>query len=143
MSQEFERIVLEKLNNIEGTLNEHTDILNEHTKTLSEHKDILNEHTEQFKKVREDIYHANNKIIKIESILEEMDLVIEYNTETIKNYKKENTKKVDLLLKAYEQQDSKLNMNKHLISAIKSNNFQNELRISTLEDQIKNITNIA
>lgn len=136
MSQEFERIVLEKLNNIEGTLNEHTDILNEHTKTL-------NEHTEQFKEVRKDIYHANNKIIKIGSILEEMDLVIEYNTETIKNYKKENTKKIDLLLKAYEQQDSKLNINKHLISAIKSNNFQNEFRISALEDKIKSITNIA
>ena len=45
MSQEFEKIVLEKLNKIEGTLDQHTDILNEHTKTLDEH-------TEEFKKVK-------------------------------------------------------------------------------------------
>lgn len=150
MSQEFERIVLEKLNNIEGTLNEHTGILNEHTEVLNEHTDILNEHTktlnehtEQFKKVRKDIYDANNKIIKIGTYLKEMDLVIEYNTESIKKYNKENAKRIDLSLKAYEQLDSKLNMSKHLINAIKSNNYENELRISALEDQIKSISNIA
>ena len=146
MSKEFEKKVLEKLDNFEGrfdkiekTLNEHTNILNEHTNTLNEHTNILNEHTEQFKKVRKDIYDVNNKIIKNGEYLKEMDLVIEYNTKYIKKYHEENTRKINLSLKAYEQLNSKVDMSKCVISALKSKNFENEVRINELEDQIKNM----
>ena len=84
MSQEFEKTVLEKLKTMDEKLDKHTEILNEHTKVLNEHTELLNEHTEQFEKVRKDIYEANNKIIKNGEYLKEMDLVIQYNTESIK-----------------------------------------------------------
>ena len=157
MPQEFEKKVLEKLDNFEGrfdriekTLDEHTEILNEHTdefkkvnKILDEHTEILNEHTEQFEKVRKDIYELNNKVIKNGGYLKEMDLVIEYNTETIKKYNQENTKKIDLSLKAYEQLNSKVDMSKCLISVLKSKNFENEIRINDLEDKMKKISMTA
>ena len=127
MSQEFEKKVLEKLDNFEGrfdkiektlddhteefkkvnkVLGEHTEILNEHTKTLNEHTEILNEHTnilnehtEQFKRVRKDIYDAKNKIIKNGEYLKEIDLVVEYNTKSIKKYSEEDAKKLIYHLK--------------------------------------------
>lgn len=137
MSQEFEKTVLEKLNNFEGrfdriekTLYEHTEILNDHTKTL-------NEHTEQFQKVRKDIYETNNKVIKNGIKMDEMELVIEYNTETIKKFNQENRKRIDIALKACEKLKGDFEFNKCSVMAFKSKNFENEIRISALEDAIK------
>ena len=157
MSQEFEKKVLEKLDNFQGRfdkiekiLDEHTEefkkvnkVLNEHTNILNEHTEILNEHTEQFKKVRKDIYDVNNKIIKIREYLKETDLVVQYNTQTIEKYNEQNAKKIDIALKAYEQLNTKVKVNECMISNLKSKNFQNEVRINSLEDQIKNISMIA
>ena len=171
MSQEFEKKVLEKLDNFEGrfdrienTLEKNSEILNDHTeefkkvnkvlddhteefkkvnKVLNDHTSILNEHTEQFKKVRKDIYDINNKIIKNSQYLKEIDLVLEYNTKSIKKYNEENARKIDLSLKAYEQLNTKVKVNECMISNLKSKNFQNEIRINALEDQIKNISMIA
>ena len=136
MSQEFEKKVLEKLDNFEGRFDKIE-------KTLDEHTEILNDHTEQFKKVRKDIYDVNNKVIKNGEYLKEMDLVIEYNTQTIKKYNEENAKKIDIALKAYEQLNTKVKVNEGMISNLKSKNFQNEVRINALEDQIKNISMTA
>lgn len=89
MSQEFEKIVLEKLNKIEGTLDQHTDILNEHTKTLKDHTEefkrvnkVLDEHTEEFKKVNK-VLDEHTKLIK------ENTIAIENNTKLIKNNSRE------------------------------------------------------
>ena len=62
-----------------------------------------------------------------------------YNTQTIKQYNEENVKKIDIGLKAYEQLNTKVKVNEIIISNLKSKNFQNEVRINALEDQIKNI----
>ena len=147
MSQEFEKVVLEKLNNIDKKLDEHTDILNEHTgilnehtEVLNEHTGILNEHTEQFKNVLKDIYEINNKLIKCVERMEDIEEVVKYNTQTIKEYNKQNTKKIDVLLKVYEQLNVKVKANDCLISNLKSKDFQNDIRISALEDQIKDIS---
>ena len=130
MSQEFEKIVLEKLDKIDATLNEHTGILSEHTKTL-------NEHTEQFKIVRKDIYEINNKIIKSLEKMEEIEEVVEFNTQYIKKYNEENVKKIDVTFKAYEQLNTRVRMNECMISNLKSKNFENDVRITALEDTIK------
>ena len=164
MSQEFEKIVLEKLNTMDKkldehtdilkahtetlnehtrilnehteTLNEHTVILNEHTETLNENTVILNEHTEQFEKVRKDIYQINNKIITSAQKMEDIEEVVEYNTQLIKKYNEENSKKIDISLKAYEQLNAKVKMNECMISNLKSKDFQNDIRITSLEDQV-------
>lgn len=130
MSQEFEKVVLEKLNIMDKKLDAHTKVLGEHTK-------ILDEHTQQFKKVRKDIYNINNNIIKSAGKIEEIEEVVEYNTQTIKKFNEENAKKIDVSLKAYEQLNSKVEMTKCLISVLKSKNFENEVRITALEDAIK------
>lgn len=151
MSQEFEKIVLEKLNTMDKKLDEHTEILNEHTgilnehteefkkvnKVLDEHTVILNEHTEQFKKVRKDIYEINNKIIKSAEKMEEIEEVVKYNTKSIKKYNEENVKKIDVSLKAYEQLNGRVKTNEFMISNLKSKDFQNNIRITALEDAIK------
>lgn len=137
MSQEFEKIVLEKLDNFEGRFDKIENTLDEHTKILNEHKEILNEHTEQFKMVRKDIYEINNKIIKSAEKMQEIEEVVEYNTKTIKKYNEENAKKIDVSLKAYEQLNSRVDMSKCLISVLKSKNFENDVRITALEDAIK------
>lgn len=108
MSQEFEKKVLEKLDNFEGrfdriekTLEEHTGILNGHTeefkkvnKILDGHTKILNNHTEQLKIVRKDIYKINNNLIKTAQKMEEIEYVVEYNTQTIKKFKEDSSKKL-------------------------------------------------
>jgi len=158
MSKEFEKILLEKLDRIDSTLNEHTGILNEHTKTLNEHTGILNEHTktlnehtgilnehtktlnehtEQFKMVRKDIYEINNKIIKSLEKMEEIEDVVEFNTQTIKKYHEESAIKFDVTFKACEQLNSKVDMTKCLVNVLKSKNYENEVRITALEDTIK------
>lgn len=137
MSQEFEKIVLEKLNTMDKKLDEHTEILNEHTRTLNEHTEILNEHTEQFKKVRKDIYDINNKIIKNTDEISALTEVVRYNTETIKKINKDYGKKIDISLSAYEQLNDKVKTNEFMISNLKSKDFQNDIRISALEDIIK------
>lgn len=137
MSQEFEKIVLEKLNTMDKKLDEHTEMLNEHTKTLNEHTEILNEHTEQFKKVRKDIYDINNKIIKNTDEISALTEVVRYNTETIKKFNKDYGKKIDISLSAYEQLNDKVKTNEFMISNLKSKDFQNDIRISALEDIIK------
>lgn len=68
-----------------------------------------------------------------------MDLVIEYNTKYIKKCNEENNKRIDLSFKSYEQLNSKIDMSKCVISALRSKNFENEVRINELEDQIKNM----
>ena len=137
MSQEFEKIVLEKLNTMDKKLDEHKEILNEHTEILNEHKGILNEHTEQFKKVRKDIYDINNKIIKNIDEISDLTEVVRYNTETIKKFNKDYIKKIDISLSAYEQLNSRVKTNEFMISNLKSKDFQNDIRISALEDSIK------
>ena len=136
MSQEFEKIVLEKLNAMDKKLDEHTEILNAHT-------EMLNEHTEQFKKVRKDIYEINNKIIKSANEISDLTEVVEYNTKAIEKANKDYERKLDVSLKAYEQLNTKVKVNECMISNLKSKNFQNEIRINALEDQIKNISMIA
>lgn len=137
MSQEFEKIVLEKLNTMDKKLDEHTEILNEHSEILNEHTEILNEHTEQFKKVRKDIYDMNNKIIKNTDEISALAEVVRYNTETIKKFNKDYGKKIDISLSAYEQLNDKVKTNEFMISNLKSKEFQNDIRISALEDAIK------
>lgn len=137
MSQEFEKIVLEKLNTMDKKLDEHTEILNEHKGILNEHTEILNEHTEQFKKVRKDIYDMNNKIIKNTDEISALTEVVRYNTETIKKFNKDYGKKIDISLSAYEQLNDKVKTNEFMISNLKSKDFQNDIRISALEDIIK------
>ena len=137
MSQEFEKIVLEKLNTMDKKLDEHTEILNEHSEILNEHTEILNEHTEQFKKVRKDIYDMNNKIIKNTDEISALAEVVRYNTETIKKFNKDYGKKIDISLSAYEQLNDKVKTNEFMISNLKSKDFQNDIRISALEDSIK------
>ena len=137
MSQEFEKIVLEKLNTMDKKLDEHTEILNEHSEILNEHTEILNEHTEQFKKVRKDIYDMNNKIIKNTDEISALAEVVRYNTETIKKFNKDYGKKIDISLSAYEQLNDKVKTNEFMISNLKSKEFQNDIRISALEDTIK------
>ena len=137
MSQEFEKIVLEKLNTMDKKLDEHTEILNEHTEILNEHKGILNDHTEQFKKVHKDIYDINNKIIKNIDEISDLTEVVRYNTETIKKFNKDYIKKIDISLSAYEQLNSRVKNNEFMISNLKSKDFQNDIRISALEDSIK------
>lgn len=130
MSQEFEKIVLEKLENFEGRFDKIE-------KTLDEHTEILNEHTEQFKKVRKDIYDINNKIIKNIDEISDLTEVVRYNTETIKKFNKDYIKKIDISLSAYEQLNSRVKTNEFMISNLKSKDFQNDIRISALEDSIK------
>ena len=130
MSQEFEKIVLEKLENFEGRFDKIE-------KTLDEHTEILNEHTEQFKKVRKDIYDINNKIIKNIDEISDLTEVVRYNTETIKKFNKDYIKKIDISLSAYEQLNSRVKNNEFMISNLKSKDFQNDIRISALEDSIK------
>lgn len=137
MSQEFEKIVLEKLNTMDKKLDEHKVILNEHTEILNEHKGILNEHTEQFKKIRKDIYDINNKIIKNTDEISALTEVVRYNMETIKKFNKDYGKKIDISLSAYEQLNDKVKTNEFMISNLKSKEFQNDIRISALEDTIK------
>ena len=143
MSQEFEKIVLEKLHSMDEKLdkhteilNEHTEVLNEHTKVLNEHTELLNEHTEQFKKVRRDIYQINNQLIKSAQKMEDIEEVVEYNTQIIEKYNEENSKKIDISLKAYEQLGAKVKINECMISNLKSKDFQKDI----IEDQIKNIS---
>ena len=130
MSQEFEKIVLEKLENFEGRFDKIE-------KTLDEHTEILNEHTEQFKKVRKDIYDINNKIIKNIDEISDLTEVVRYNTKTIKKFNKDYIKKIDISLSAYEQLNSRVKNNEFMISNLKSKDFQNDIRISALEDSIK------
>lgn len=151
MSQEFEKEVLKKLNSIDRKLDEHTEILNEHTETLKGHTEILNEHTEtlkghteilnehtvQFKKIGKDIYEINNKIIKGIENMKELEKVVEFNTKTIKKINEENGKKIDISLKAYQHLNGKVEMNKCLITVLESKNFENDVRITALEDTIK------
>lgn len=157
MSQEFEKIVLEKLNTMDkklddhtgilkehsGILKDHTEILKDHTEVLKDHTELLNEHTEQFKKVRKDIYQINNQLIKNVQKMEDLEEVVEYNTQAIKKFNEENSKKIDISLKAYEQLSAKVKINECMISNLKSKDFQKDIRISELEDQIKNISMTA
>lgn len=55
MSQEFEKIVLEKLNKMDEKLDEHTKILNEHSELLNEHTKVLKEHSKKIAKNSEEI----------------------------------------------------------------------------------------
>lgn len=150
MSQEFEKIVLEKLNTMDkklddhtGLLKEHSGLLKEHTEVLKEHTELLNEHTEQFKKVRKDIYQINNQLIKNAQKMEDIEEVVEYNTQAIKKFNEENSKKIDISLKAYEQLSAKVKINECMISNLKSKDFQKDIRITALEDKIKNISMTA
>lgn len=61
--------------------------------------------------------------------MEGIEEVVEYNTQTIKKYNEENSKKVDISLKAYEQLNTKVKMNECMISNLKSKNFENEVRL--------------
>ena len=140
MSQEFEKIVLEKLHSMDEKLDKHTEILNEHTEVLNEHTKVLKEHTEQIKKVRRDIYQINKQLIKSAQKMEDIEEVVEYNTQIIEKYNEENSKKIDISLKAYEQLCAKVKINECMISNLKSKDFQKDIRITALEDQIKNIS---
>ena len=137
MSQEFEKKVLEKLDNFEGRFDKIEKTLDEHTGLLNEHTKILNDHTEQFKMVCKDIYEIKNRLIKGEEYMKEIEEVVEFNKQYIKKYHEENSKKIDVSLKAYEQLNSKVGMNKCLIDTLKSKNFENDVRITALEDAIK------
>lgn len=123
MSQEFEKIVLEKLDRIETT--------------LDEHKDILKQHTEQFKQVRKDIYQINNKIIKNAEKMKDMEEVIIYNTQTIKEYNEKNAKEIDISLKAYKQLNDKVEIDRGAISNLMYEDFKKNFRITSLEEAIK------
>lgn len=136
MSQEFEKIVLEKLNTMDKKLDEHTGILNEHT-------DILNEHSDQFKGIHKDIYDINNKIIKNTDEISDLAEVVRYNTETIKKFNKDYGKKIGISLSAYEQLSGKVKTNEFMISNLKSKDFQNDIRISALEDKVEQISMTA
>ena len=52
-------------------------------------------------------------------------------------------KKLDISLKAYEQLNGKVKTNEFMISNLKSKDFQNDIRISTLEDKIKQLSMTA
>ena len=136
MSQEFEKIVLKKLNTMDKKLDEHTGILNEHT-------DILNEHSDQFKGIHKDIYDINNKIIKNTDEISDLAEVVRYNTETIKKFNKDYGKKIGISLSAYEQLSGKVKTNEFMISNLKSKDFQNDIRISALEDKVEQISMTA
>lgn len=75
MSQEFERKVLEKLDKIDLTLDEHTAEFKKVNK-------VLDEHTAEFKKVNK-VLDEHTKLIK------ENTIAIENNTKLIKNNSKE------------------------------------------------------
>ena len=144
MSQEFEKIVLEKLSAIDQKLDEHTEefkkvnkVLDEHTEEFKKVNKVLDDHTKQFKMVRKDIYEMNNKIIKSLEKMEEIEDVVEFNTQYIKRYHEESAKKIDISLKAYEQLNTRVRMNECTISNLKSKNFENDVRITALEDAIK------
>jgi len=137
MSQEFEKKVLEKLDNFEGRFDKIEKTLNDHTKILNGHTETLNDHTEQFKMIRKDIYEMNNKIIKGVEKMEEIEEVVEFNNQYIKKYHEENAKKIDISLKAYEQLNNKVEIQNGAIDSLMSKDFQNDIRISALEDTIK------
>lgn len=49
-------------------------------------------------------------------------------------------KKIDISLKAYEQLNNKVEIQNGAIDSLMSKDFQNDIRINALEDQIKNIS---
>lgn len=122
MSKEFEEVVLQKLNKIEGTLNEHTEelkkvnkvldthtvVLNEHTKEFKRVNMVLADHSEQFRGINKELYQIKNKIIRNTDAIEELSLVVRFNTETIEKSNKIYGRKIDMALNAYEQLNSKV-----------------------------------
>ena len=85
----------------------------------------------------------NNKIIKNTDEISDLTEVVRYNTETIKKINKDYDKKIDISLNAYEQLNGRVKTNEFMISNLKSKNFENDVRITALEDKIEKISMTA
>lgn len=123
MSQEFEKIVLEKLNKMDEKLDEHTKILNEHSELLNEHTKVLKEHSKKIAKNSEEIADLT-ELVKI-------------HHNTILKFDYDFRKKIDTLFDAYEVVNTKVETNSEMIKDLKANYFKHGIRISSLEDVIK------
>ncbi len=151
MSEKFEAEVLKmfgkidsRLDNIENTLDEHTEefkkvnkvldehteILNEHTKKLDEHTEILNEHT---KKLDEHSKLIRKNAEEIEGLTE----VVQSHTNTLTKFEYEFGKKIDVLYDTFQYLDREYLANKISSDNYKKKYFDHEVRISALEDLLK------
>ena len=124
MSEKFEAEVLKmfgkidsRLGNIENTLDEHTEILNEHSEKLDEHSKLIRKNTEEIKGLTEVVQSHTNTLIKFDH---------DFN------------QKIDVLFDTFEYLDHEYLANKVATDNYKRKSFQQEVRISALENLLKN-----
>lgn len=143
MSQEFEQVVLAKLDKINMKLDEHTVILNEHTEEFKKVNKTLDEHTENLKRLNKEEYHINNNIIKIKENIKDIGEVFEFNKDSFNKFKKRNQKDIDTLFSSLNRIDSRLDIKDTVIESLRVKNFKLENRMSDLEDEVKHIKRLA
>lgn len=139
MSQEFEKIVLEKLNKIEGTLDQHTDILSDHTKILKEHTGILNEHTEEIKSLREITTSNKASLVNLERKVNDISNTTRLYGNMLIEHEYDLNLKFDTLMDAFS-----LNKQKHveyddLFLHYNEKTIDHDIRLFKLENSIKQI----
>ena len=73
MSQEFEKIVLEKLDKIDAKLDEHTKTLNQHSKLIKDNtqaidsnRELIQKNTKEMTELRDVVLSHTDSLIKIE-----------------------------------------------------------------------------
>jgi chromosome segregation ATPase len=154
MSQEFEKIVLEKLNTMDKKLDEHTEEFKRVNKVLDEHTKLIKENTIAIEN--------NTKLIKSNSReIEGLTEVVDSHTKSIAQVNKKIDSVLDMLevhknlfIKFEYDFDLKFktlmdfftaNQGKHqsyddTLLHYNSKILNHDIRILSLEDQIKNIS---
>lgn len=66
MSQEFEKIVLEKLDKMDAKLDEHTNLIKENTQSINNNKELIQKNSREIQELRDVVMSHADTLIKME-----------------------------------------------------------------------------
>ena len=155
MSEKFEEEVLKMFGKIDSRLDNIENTLDEHTKDIKGLKETVSENSKDIKELKETVSENSKDIKRLNDTVAELKETTEENTRNIKKmnesldvhnhffikYENEFSKKIQVLFDFVSMNEDKHAMYDDLMLHYNSKFLNHSIRISALEDLIKEKSN--
>ena len=136
MSQEFEKIVLEKLDKMDAKLDEHTNILNEHTKTLNGHFKQIQHNTREIEGLTEVLIAHNGAIESINKKIDGLVDSVKVHQNLFTTLEYDLNLKFNALMDFFKMNEKNHEEYEEIIAQYNSKLLNHEIRICDLENLV-------
>lgn len=150
MSQEFEKIVLEKLDNFEGrfdkiekTLDEHTEKFKEIDKKLDEHSEKIDRNTKEIEGLTEVVMSHTDAIQKLDKKVDNLIDTVEVNKNILIKLEYDVNLKFNTLMDFFAKNEEEHKRIDDTLLHYNSKLLSHDIKISALENEIKKDSMLA